>query len=672
MDPRTGTKRTTLAALALSLATLLAACGGGGGGGGGGQQSLSMVGAAGGTVAGPNGAEVVIPQGALAADTPIEVTQSASGAPATPPDFLPFGQVFAFTPHGASFAQPVTVTVPLDPAQVPAGATPVLYKTTAGHAEWEPVPDAVFSAGTASAQVTSFSFFRFGLRPPQITRQPVDASVVEPDPASFSVTALGTRPFTYQWQRSDDGGRSFTDIAGATTGSLTTPATTVAADDDGRFRVVIGNAAGSATSQAATLRVTTLPIAPAIATQPQDVSVAAGSNANFMVVASGTSPQYQWQRSNDGGTTFADIAGATHAGLVLSNVLAADDNARLRAQVSNAAGNVTSNAATLSVFAGPLAIVLQPRDKSLIEGGSAQFDVQATGSGLSYQWQRAPNRVAPFADLSGQTAPALTLAVVPLAENGSRYRVIVSDGAGTVTSDAATLRVSPVGSAARVVVLINRPRVQVFDNSIATAAAPEHSATADLGAGTFAATAVAIGPRSSSDAFADLFQVKLINNSGAPVTIAAGALRAHFEGAYTHAGPSVGALVATATSVSLFLNASAPGSPALQARADHQVSFTYASTGALIASSNNLRKVAEVRGARVDVASAPATGVNLDLVMPEIVLDPGATLFVSLALRTSAQNAMADFTTTPARLTLALPPGVTLDNDAVVPLTWVN
>jgi hypothetical protein len=118
----------------------------------------------------------------------------------------------------------VTVTVPFDPASVPAGATPVLYKTNAQN-QWEPVPGATIGAGTATAQVTSFSFFLLGNLPPVITQQPQNASVVEGQTATFSVTALGTPPFAYRWQRSDDGGATFADIAGATAASYTTPAT---------------------------------------------------------------------------------------------------------------------------------------------------------------------------------------------------------------------------------------------------------------------------------------------------------------------------------------------------------------------------------------------------------------------------------------------------------------
>ena len=201
------------------------------------------------------------------------------------------------------------------------------------------------NAGTITAQVGGFSFFVVGNLPPQITRQPASVSVAQPNPATFSVNALGAPPFTFQWQRSDDGGATFGNIAGASATSFTTGFTTVAVDNNDRYRVVVANLEGSTTSNAATLTVTTAFVAPSITTQPVDITAAAGGTATFSVVASGTNPQYQWQRSNDGGTTFADIAGATNASFTLTNVQAVDDGARFRARASNPAGSATSNGA---------------------------------------------------------------------------------------------------------------------------------------------------------------------------------------------------------------------------------------------------------------------------------------------------------------------------------------
>jgi sugar lactone lactonase YvrE len=91
---------------------------------------------------------------------------------------------------------------------------------------------------------------------PSITQQPADASVVAPATATFTAASTGTPAPTVQWEQSTDAGTTWTAIAGATSASFTTPAT-VLADSGTLFRAVFSNAAGSATSNAARLTVTT-------------------------------------------------------------------------------------------------------------------------------------------------------------------------------------------------------------------------------------------------------------------------------------------------------------------------------------------------------------------------------------------------------------------------------
>ncbi|MFO1270428.1 MAG: Calx-beta domain-containing protein [Rubrivivax sp.] len=146
--------------LAAGTLALLAACGGGGGDSGGGgapQQASATVGAAGGSVAEPGGAQVSIPAGALAAATAIGVESNAGGAPALPSGVTAAGPIVAFTPHGITFAQPVAITVPFDPSAVPAGRSPVLYKTNAAGA-WEQVTGATVSGSTMTGSVSGFSW----------------------------------------------------------------------------------------------------------------------------------------------------------------------------------------------------------------------------------------------------------------------------------------------------------------------------------------------------------------------------------------------------------------------------------------------------------------------------------------------------------------------------------
>jgi beta-galactosidase len=87
---------------------------------------------------------------------------------------------------------------------------------------------------------------------PVISAQPASQSVTIGTTATFTVTASGTGPFTYQWQKKG------TAIAGATAASYNTPATS-APDDGADFNVVVSNASGSVTSANAVLKVNSSP-----------------------------------------------------------------------------------------------------------------------------------------------------------------------------------------------------------------------------------------------------------------------------------------------------------------------------------------------------------------------------------------------------------------------------
>jgi uncharacterized delta-60 repeat protein len=147
------------------LAVTLAGCGGGGGGSSPAPAPApapvpaGTIGAAGGTVTGPSGSQVVVPAGALAQSTVIEIAASGAGAPPVPAYAVAIGQAYAFTPHGTSFAKPATVTVPFDPAQLPAEEVPMLLKTNAARDGWERVPNTTVNGNTLVGQVNSFSYF---------------------------------------------------------------------------------------------------------------------------------------------------------------------------------------------------------------------------------------------------------------------------------------------------------------------------------------------------------------------------------------------------------------------------------------------------------------------------------------------------------------------------------
>jgi hypothetical protein len=88
---------------------------------------------------------------------------------------------------------------------------------------------------------------------PGILTQPQSQSVTAGGSATFSVSASGTPPLSFQWQRGQ------ADLPGALSASLTLDPVTAA--DAGAYRVIVSNHLGSAISDEAILTVTEAPVA---------------------------------------------------------------------------------------------------------------------------------------------------------------------------------------------------------------------------------------------------------------------------------------------------------------------------------------------------------------------------------------------------------------------------
>ena len=260
-----------------------------------------------------------------------------------------------------------------------------------------------------------------GVVAPSITGQPSSLTRTEGQSATFSVTASGSAPLTYQWKKNG------TSIGGATLSTYTISAT-VLADNGASFTCVVTNSAGSATTSAAILTVNPAP--PTITTQPVSQTVNVGQTATFSVVVTGSAPlSYQWKKNG------TNIGGATTSSYTTPSAALVDDGASFTCYVSNAAGNVTTSAAVLTVQAPPV-ITVDPVSQTVASGATATFSVTATGSPtLAYQWKK--NGVI----VSGATAASYTTPTTAIAYDGSVYTCDVSNTYGSATSAGATLTV---------------------------------------------------------------------------------------------------------------------------------------------------------------------------------------------------------------------------------------
>jgi hypothetical protein len=197
--------------------------------------------------------------------------------------------------------------------------------------------------------------------PVTFTRQPTVNTPLLADAGYDLAVGYTSNPSpAVRWQLSTDG-TTWTDVAAS---ALTRyPHRSRMTDDNASFRAVVTDTGGveHVSAPAGPVDVTGTILAIPDTFQPQDTYVFAGASPLITVTATGSpSGTAQWQRSNDGGLTWFDIAGTTTPGndrtnsnIVLTDVQLADHGAKFRVRLNN--GNNTpadlySRVATLTVL----------------------------------------------------------------------------------------------------------------------------------------------------------------------------------------------------------------------------------------------------------------------------------------------------------------------------------
>lgn len=133
-------------------------------------------------------------------------------------------------------------------------------------------------------------------------------------------------------------------------------------------------------------------------------------------------------------TWYENGAATANTGATLTLKKTAPYTATWTVIAKNIGGDTTSLPCKVTFYPGPN-ITTQPKPtQSIATGSPVQLSVVATGSLLRYQWTK--NDLA----LSGANAATLDLSPADVSKAGS-YKVIVSNDAGSVTSNAAVLRI---------------------------------------------------------------------------------------------------------------------------------------------------------------------------------------------------------------------------------------
>ena len=195
-----------------------------------------------------------------------------------------------------------------------------------------------------------------GANLPSIVSQPISGTIQATNSSSSHIFTIGaTGATSYQWQYLV--GSTWTNISGATSTSYSINGSLFQdiAESGRQYRCRVTNATGTVNSNTAILTITAAPsTAPVITSQPSSGQVQAlnsGSSHGFSVIASNAT-SYQWEFSDNAGSTYSNLTGAVSASLIVVGSSFPNTNltGRLyRCKVTNAVGTTTSASATLTI-----------------------------------------------------------------------------------------------------------------------------------------------------------------------------------------------------------------------------------------------------------------------------------------------------------------------------------
>lgn len=195
------------------------------------------------------------------------------------------------------------------------------------------------------------------------------------------------------------------------------------------------------------------------ATKAGDVDYSEITSAPFviMITQAATSGEPKYHKITTGGKTLAD-AGLTLAGStihpadgtlewiddagVLPNDTAVDMNKTYKWRFTPADTNYEILTGEIELYhVDAPAVTAQPKSVSVTVGDTATFEVTATGTDVTYQWQIDRNDGKGFVDITGATGATYTTGVTDRDCNGFKYRCVISNAAGSATTDTVVLTV---------------------------------------------------------------------------------------------------------------------------------------------------------------------------------------------------------------------------------------
>ena len=386
------------------------------------SEGSATISAAGGFVDGPDGVRLGIPAGAVDSGVTFRIARDGSGAPPLPGGIDLLSAVYAITPHGQVFNQPVAIRVPSNVAQA-AGRPTFLMKAEPG-GRWAVIGTDSGAIEALTASIDSLSYVAVGactnnLPPNSLFAQNCPTSNV----LRFELLTDSGDPFP---------------VSQDTTYSAIQPAPLVTTPT-----VLTGRITWTRAPFAAA-RVDTLDTGSRFTGTATGVIV----ERQFGIAWSAEAPEVREVTQNVTSTftitvTPAQVFDARNVNGVVRPLWA---QARAGEWEYNAVLPIRIRDVSAPPAAPAPTITQQPANAGVVEGQPASFSVAASitpAAALTYQWSRRADTSAAFTPIAGATAATFNLATTALTDNGAQFQVVVCAApTRCVTSNPATLTVT--------------------------------------------------------------------------------------------------------------------------------------------------------------------------------------------------------------------------------------
>jgi len=273
------------------------------------------------------------------------------------------------------------------------------------------------------------------------------ASVCPPGTITIAVTPVANTEY-YEWTLPT----GFTITSGSGTSTITVSISTGATVGNGQnVTVQAFNPCGKNNSKTDKINVGGFN---GVSASPSAASVCSNGSITVVGTLTGNAASATWSAPNGGFSNIvtsgtnpilvsATYTPSTNPPVTTGNViLTITTNTPSGSGCPNVAGKATINLTVNQV----VAITSHPvATQTLCSGGTATFSVSATGSGLTYQWQKGGVNLSNGGNVSGATSSILSLTNITTAD-AANYRVVVSGAApcSAVNSNISVLSVNQI------------------------------------------------------------------------------------------------------------------------------------------------------------------------------------------------------------------------------------